>query len=369
MTSFLKTFHVYVQEHGLMIDPAQEALAKHLDTVANEIHKHRFGIHSYFLSLFRKNAQKKRNGIYIHGDVGQGKSMIMRLFFTYLKTSQKKMVHFQSFMQSIHHEFHIWQNQTEKTELSDSLLWSAHKISEKYRILFLDELYMTEIVDAMIISRLLMLLLKQGVFLIISSNRAPQDLYLDGIAKPNFKEFIKLIHTHMDIYSLSAQKDYRQSSNILDSHYFFPLNEQTLLQIHQIKTLLCPSEKLHPLTLRLEGREIHFKTTFDNILFSTFEELCLQDFGPNDYLCIARTFSTIVIENIPTLSKTQRNLAKRFTWLIDQLYEHHVKLICSAQVHFSQIYMQGDESFEFSRTTSRLAEMQHTAILHMSRMS
>jgi cell division protein ZapE len=362
MTNLLKEYSTLLEKNQYTFDPAQKELILHLQQVLNDISHHPRSIKSLYQAIFKKKGtgrERDTNGLYIHGNVGQGKSMLMNLFYQNLSVPTKKLYHFHAFMQMVHQEFHSWQ-QTHKADThQDSTEWLADKLAAQYTIICLDELYITEIGDAMIISRLLSLLMEKGLFLVITSNRAPDDLYLDGVAKFNFVEFIRLLKTHTTIYNLAAKQDYRFSKHQdQHAHYFFPLGNEANSFIENWRKELLADKKTAPITLPVQERTISFNESVDGILFTSFEEICVANYGPADYLEIASAFDTVVITDIPQLSPQQRNHAKRFTLLIDQLYEHKVRLICTCAVAPANLYQSGDESFEFARTVSRLVEMQ-----------
>ena len=313
-------------------------------------------------NLLQKLLNKKAppRSIYIWGEVGRGKSMLMDMFFASLTNSSKQRIHFHSLMLKIHSEIHkLRQNNDD-----EPLINVAKQIAQDTKILCLDEFQVTDVADAMILSKLFLVLLEAGVTFVITSNRPPEDLYLGGLQREKFLDFVKLIYEKMEVLELSSPHDYRmQQIQALQSVYLFPLspkNEQTLKQnfadfIHNS----FPS----PITLEVQGRKLIISETYGGVAKFSFKELCEKPLGTADYIAISRRFHTIFISSIPKLTPQNRNEARRFVTLIDNLYDHRVKLICTADSSPQEIYADGDGKFEFHRTVSRLTEMQSAQYL------
>lgn len=293
--------------------------------------------------------------LYIYGPVGCGKSMLMDMFFEACPIKHKRRVHFHVFMQETHAFIHRWQ----QTHSGNPLPALAKHIRKSTRLLCFDEFHVTDIADAMILGRLLSELFALDIVLVTTSNRHPDDLYLDGPQRELFLPFISRLKAAATIVRLNANSDYRlRNRNTIDTRYYFPLNDESefFLQLHFAE--LTGNAPMQPGSISVAGRELSFAAIHDPVALVTFEEICMRPLAAADYLAVAERFNTLLISGIPHFSPENRNEAKRFVTLVDILYERKVKLICSAAVKASQLYPEGDGSFEFARTVSRLMEMQ-----------
>lgn len=306
------------------------------------------------LKLFVKRPEKCRS-LYLYGDVGRGKSMLMDWFFEACPLEQKRRVHFNIFMQEVHAFIHRCREQ-HKTGVMDAL---AGHIAAAARLLCFDEFHVTDVADAMILGRLFSKLFELGVVAVITSNRHPKDLYQGGLQREQFLFFVEVLHNEADIVELAAQQDYRLSHfKSLKTTYYFPLDKQAGEFIAHSYRELTSHAEIVPVSLPVMGRTLMLTAAHGDVALATFEELCAQPLGTADYLLLAEAFSTLILSGIPKLSSDKRNEAKRFITLIDVLYEHNVKLLCTAEVDVHELYMKGFGVFEFARTASRLIEMQ-----------
>ena len=240
------------------------------------------------------------------------------------------------------HEVHERMHEFRKThtDIEDPISYVAKDIADDAWLFCFDEMHVNDIADAMVIGRLFKHLFERGVILITTSNRHPDELYKNGLQREHFVPFIELLKEKVDVVELSSQHDYRlQKIQNIGQTYFYPLDQKA----HQLITTLF-DDMIH---------EMEFKNQTLNV-----DELCAQPLGSADYIEIANEFSTVIVQNIPKLRREHRNEAKRFVMLIDELYEHRVKFICSAEVKPQELYTEGREAFEFERTVSRLIEMQ-----------
>ena len=302
-----------------------------------------------------KSRRPENPNLYIYGDVGRGKSMLMNLFFEACPIQQKTRFHYSKFMSEIHSYIHNCSKQN-KTEIMAAY---AQKLHTETQLLCIDEFYVTDIADAMMLERLFKKLFELNVTLVITSNRHPNDLYRGGIQKAQFLKFTELLQKKVEIISLDSLKDYRLS--YLKSSqpvYNFPLGKSSDQFIKDAYAQLTKNAPIKAFKIKLLGRILTLNSAYQDIALTSFYELCEHPLGSNDYNNIAQQFNFIIIANIPKMSYEYRNEAKRFMTLIDALYEHHVKLICSAEVPAEELYTEGDGSFEFKRTISRLIEMQ-----------
>ncbi len=294
-------------------------------------------------------------GLYIWGDVGRGKSMLMDLFFDYVGVEKKRRVHFHAFMLEIHRRLHALR----QIKAEDPILRVAHEIAKETWLLCFDEMQVTDIGDAMILGRLFSELFNRGVVVVCTSNRPVDDLYKDGLQRERFLPFIALFKEQLKMIELAGEQDYRlKHLKSLKTTYATPLNKKSELFLSEAFKELTHHSIPETRTLQLKGRLLEVKKTCGGVAWFSFPELCEQPLGAEDYLEIARCFHTVLLANIPVLGKEMRNEAKRFVTLVDALYEHKTKLIATAESLPQELYPTGDGSFEFARTASRLIEMQ-----------
>ncbi|MFT4962673.1 MAG: cell division protein ZapE [Paracoccaceae bacterium] len=328
-------------------DPAQEA-------VLGEFERMRAALSTPVKrGLFRK-APAPPKGLYLWGGVGRGKSMLMDLFVETLGAEiPHRRVHFHAFMQEIHGALH----QARKEGVTDPIMPVAASVAKSVRLLAFDEMQINDITDAMIVGRLFTALFEAGVVVVTTSNRVPDDLYKNGLNRSLFLPFINLIKNQMVVWELASPTDYRQNRLAGAQVYFTPINPQTRDEVRAVWQDLAggPAE---PLTLKVLGRDVIIPAFRNGIARATFYDLCGQPLGPADYLAIAAAVNVLVLEDIPELSRSNFNEAKRFVTLIDALYEAHVRLIASAAARAEMLYLEGEGHFEFERTASRLREMQ-----------
>ncbi len=339
-------------EERLTADPAQQAVLPELEQIraALEAQPAR---QTGLRGLFAKPAEPVR-GLYIWGGVGRGKSMLMDLFHAHVNIEGKRRVHFHRFMQEVQAGLH----EARKTGVDDAILPVAKEISDRLRLLSFDEMQITDIADAMIVGRLFEKLFAAGVTVVTTSNRVPQDLYKDGLNRQLFVPFIGLLEKHLKVHQLSSPTDYRQNRLGGTQVYFQPADAEARQTISEIWNALTGGRRHRPLVLTVKGRTVEVTQYRNGVGRASFWELCARPLGPADYLAIAEAVRVLILEDVPLLSSENYNEAKRFVTLIDALYEAKVRLIMSAADIPERLYLEGDGSFEFERTASRLREMQ-----------
>lgn len=329
-------------------DPAQKAVLPILEDMRVRLAEpQKRGLRA----LFAKG-EEMPSGLYLWGGVGRGKSMLMDLFVGAVQ-APKRRVHFHAFMQEIHAAMH----KARKTGVDDALKPVADAVAAQVRLLAFDELQINDITDAMIVGRLFENLLQAGVVLVTTSNRAPDDLYQDGLNRQLFVPFIDMLKARLVVHELASPTDYRQDKLASAKVYFTPADAAARLAIERLWTALSGGDG-EPLVLRVQGRELTVPAFRNGVARASFWDLCGKALCPADYLALAGAIRVLVLENVPCLSRTNYNEAKRFVTLIDALYEARVGLVMSAAEVPERLYLEGTGSFEFERTASRLREMQ-----------
>ena len=305
------------------------------------------------LGRFFAKKPEQVQGLYLWGGVGRGKSMLMDLFHEVVGGDTSRRVHFHAFMQDVQARLH----EARKTEVEDALVPVAKDIGAGLKLLCLDEMQINDIADAMIVGRLFEQLFNQGVAVVTTSNRVPDDLYKDGLNRDLFLPFIALLKARLDVVELASPRDYRQDRLAGAQVYFHPHNSEALDAIAAIWADLSQGKDA-PLVLTVKSRKVELPRFANGVARARFFDLCGQPLGPADYLAIAEAVRVLILEDIPRLGSENYNMAKRFVTLIDALYEARVRLIASAADVPERLYIEGEGSFEFERTASRLREMQ-----------
>ncbi|MEM9278710.1 MAG: cell division protein ZapE [Pseudomonadota bacterium] len=346
-------------------DPAQLELVSILDGLLGKISKKRLSSKSSSLGwLFGKNSkpEHKTKGLYIWGDVGRGKSMLMDMFFEILPHKRKRRAHFNDFMQDAQERIHKYREAFKRGEVKeeDPIPVIGQQLADEARVLCFDEFTVTDIADAMILGRLFATLFKEGVVIVATSNVEPQNLYRDGLNRKVFLPFIDLLQQNVDVFKLGARTDFRLEKLDKAPVYHFPLGEESTASMQTIWKRLTGLEKGRPHQIALKGRDFEIPEFERGVARTSFRSLCEEPRSAEDYLALARHAHTLFLTDIPVINKENRNVAKRFILLIDTLYDNHVRVIISADASPENLYTAtaGTEAFEFNRTVSRLTEMQ-----------
>lgn len=343
----------------LQVDADQEALALQLqalyDRLLNYHPEKKPGI-AGAIARWRAGNPPRPKGLYIHGPVGRGKSMLMDLFFHSATTPQKKRVHFHAFMQDVHHRLFIMHQTRPDTEEPLKVL-AAELIKEAWLLCF-DEFVVQDISDAMILSRLFTALFDAGMVIVATSNVAPDDLYKNGLHRERFLPFIPILKQHADIVAFAAGTDYRTKRIAEMNLYNAPIDAKSEAALALAFAQLTDHEDAPPEALKVKGHELIIQRAAKGVAFCKFAELCGKNYGAADYLAIAEKFHTLILSGIPQFTIDRRDESKRFITLIDVLYDNHIKLICSAAVVPQRLCPPGGPNAdEFARTVSRLQEM------------
>jgi cell division protein ZapE len=295
-------------------------------------------------------------GVYFFGGVGRGKSFLMDAFYQQVPIKRKTRIHFHEFMRAVHRELDTLKGQ------ENPLKGVALRIARRFRLICFDEFHVSDIADAMILHRLLVALFDLGVVLVMTSNYRPDDLYPDGLHRVRVLEAIELIKARVDVLNVDGGTDYRQMALSGMSLYHTPLdaNSQAAMEAAFLKLAEAGDTTA---MLAIESRQIKAIKRAGRVVWFDFATLCGGPRSQNDYLELAARFSTVLLSGVPQMSASMSSEARRFTWLIDVLYDHGVKLVMSAEVEPQELYTAGVLANEFFRTVSRIVEMQGSAYL------
>ncbi|PZQ44210.1 MAG: cell division protein ZapE [Micavibrio aeruginosavorus] len=347
MQTLLEIYRAKIESGDIEADAEQGKAVKALMRLSQDLQAKR--------PFFGK--AKPVKGVYMHGGVGRGKSMLMDLFFDNIAESKKRRVHFHAFMI----ETQDWLHAKRAGGAVDDLLPKyARYVADSVRVLCFDEFHVTDVADAMILSRLFTALLDHGVVVVATSNWPPDRLYEGGLQRERFLPFIALIKERLDIVHLDSDTDYREEAVQDLETYLYPLNGETAAKADKFFRHLSHGEPPREETVRVKGRDIPVKTAGGTARF-TFSQLCEQPHGAEDYLNIVAKFHTVFLENIPRMGYDRNNEAKRLMTLIDVLYDARCRAVFTAEAPPEKLYHDSKYAYEFERTISRLKEMQSSS--------
>ncbi len=357
MSRVLARYQAAVAAGELRPDPAQRTVVERLARCADELEARPRRGSILWRALGKRPAAVR--GVYLWGGVGRGKSMLMDMFFECVEGPRKRRVHFHEFMQEVHERLRV-----ERTrEVADPILIVAAALADEARLLAFDEMIVTNSADAMILSRLFTALIEHDMTVVATSNRAPDQLYLNGLNREHFLPFIDLLEERLDVIALDGPTDYRlqrlggfptwyvpngKAATEALSRAFFRLTDFPVEDRAHVPTEDMPVQG---------GRTLHVPKSLKGVAVFSFKRLCGEARGIPDYLAIARRYHTVILVGIPIFEPERRNEAARFKLLIDTFYEHGVKLLAAADAEPEKLYSRGDDAFEFERTVSRLMEM------------
>ncbi|HVG04265.1 MAG TPA: cell division protein ZapE [Burkholderiaceae bacterium] len=347
-------------QRGYVLDPSQQAAADRLQQLYDDCVDYK---------AQRSNALKKLlahppvpRGVYLWGGVGRGKSFLMDIFFTAVPITRKTRVHFHEFMRSVHREL------DDLKGIEDPLYEVAKRIASRFRLICFDEFHISDIADAMILHRLLAKLFELNVGFVVTSNYPPDRLYPDGLHRDRVLPAIDLLKERLDVLAVDAGVDYRQRAMSRIDAYLTPSGPVADATLQAAFERIAEADDDDPV-LKIEGRRIRARRRAGGVAWFDFAVLCGGPRSQNDYLEIAALFHTVLLSNIPRMSAGQASEARRFTWLVDVLYDRRVSLIASAEAPPEQLYVAGALTNEFARTASRLQEMQSREYLEAPRRS
>jgi cell division protein ZapE len=350
-------------------DPAQVRLVRALDRLVQELERRkraRKGSALGWLFGRKEDSGAAPRGLYIWGSVGRGKTMLMDLFHEAAPVP-KRRVHFHGFLADAHERIHAYRQALKRGEVKgdDPIAPVADALAEEAKLLCFDEFTVTDIADAMILGRLFGALFQRGVTVVATSNVEPDRLYEGGLNRALFLPFVAELKDRVEVLRLDSRTDFRLEKLGGASVYHVPADAAARDALDRAFTGLTGKPKGRPASIRVKGRDVVVPQEAAGVARFRFDDLCAQPLGASDFMALANTFHTIILDDIPVMGEANRNEAKRFITLVDTLYDAHVKLVASAAAEAQELYTatDGREAFEFDRTVSRLIEMRSSAYL------
>jgi cell division protein ZapE len=317
--------------------------------------------------LFADKDAALPRGLYIHGDVGRGKTMLMDMFFQQSAVEHKRRAHFHEFMAEVHERIYGFRQNIARGEIADGdvIALTAASIFDHAWLLCFDEFHVTDIADAMILGRLFAKLFELGTVVAATSNVAPDDLYKGGLNRALFLPFIAQISEHMEVLRLDARTDFRLEKLVGVTMWLVPADAAADAALDQAWIKMTGNAPCKPRDISIKGRILHVPCSAHGVARFSFADICEMPLAASDYLRLARDYHTIMIDRVPVMDYAERNAAKRFIALIDTLYDNRVKLMASAAADPLSLYVasEGNEASEFNRTSSRLIEMSSESYL------
>ncbi len=348
--SIVEAYQDQLRARGFHADAAQLRAAERLEQCAAEWEDYKAKRGGTLKKMISKPNLPR--GVYLWGGVGRGKTLLMDCFFKHVPLERKVRLHFHEFMRATHREMH------ELRGVEDPLDEVAQRVARRYRLICFDEFHVSDIADAMILERLLRALFKSRVGFIMTSNYHPDGLYPDGLHRDRVLPAIALLKDQLDIVEVDGGRDYRQMSQAQVRAYLSPLNEQTDQEMIKSFAQMTQGHPDESPVLQIEAREIRAIRRAGRVIWFDFPTLCGGPRSQNDYLELANQFDCVFLSGVPAMAAGMASEPRRFTWLVDVLYDHKVKLIISAETVPEALYTVGVLANEFHRTVSRLVEMQ-----------
>jgi cell division protein ZapE len=345
-------------QRGYALDAAQQQAAERLQQLYQDWIDYKVQRSNALMKLLVRPPVPR--GVYLWGDVGRGKSFLMDAFFATVPLIRKTRVHFHEFMRGVHAELH------ELKGMAEPLDEVARRVAKRHRLICFDEFHVSDIADAMILYRLLDRLFELNIGFVITSNYAPDALYPDGLHRDRMLPAIELLKGKLDVVHVDGGVDYRRRAMERIEAYLAPWGEEAERALSAAFERVAETEDDDPV-LTIESRSLRARRRAGGVVWFDFAMLCGGPRSQNDYLEIAAQFHTVVLSNVPRMSAGQASEARRFTWLVDVLYDHRVKLLLSAEAPAAELYPAGALANEFARTVSRLEEMQSREYLESPR--
>ena len=370
-TSFRAHYQALVSSGAIDPDPAQAEAAEAFANLEQRLASYRPVRKQGLLGrLFTDRNGGPPRGLYVHGEVGRGKTMLMDLFFQQSPVEYKRRTHFHEFMADVHERIHGYRQNIARGEIADVdvIALTAQAIFDEAWLLCFDEFHVTDIADAMILGRLFSKLFELGTVVVATSNVAPDDLYKGGLNRALFLPFIVQIERHMDVLRLDARTDFRLEKLAGVKMWRVPADRAADIALDKAWAKMTGNAPCKPRDIPIKGRILHVPCSADGVARFSFKDLCEKPLAASDYLRLAHDYHTIMIDHIPVMDFSERNAAKRFIALIDTLYDNAVKLMASAAADPVSLYLatEGYEANEFKRTSSRLIEMSSESYLALA---
>ena len=368
-SSFRAHYQDLVASGAIEADAAQADAVEALAELEAQLANYRPVRKQGFLGRLFADKNGAPRGLYIHGEVGRGKTMLMDLFFQQSPVEHKRRAHFHEFMAEVHERIYGFRQDIARGEIADGdvVMLTAASIFDEAWLLCFDEFHVTDIVDAMILGRLFSRLFELGTVVVATSNVAPEDLYKGGLNRALFLPFIAQIEAHMDVLRLDARTDFRLEKLAGVKMWLVPADRAASAALDKAWARMTGNATGKPRDISIKGRLLHVPRSAHGVARFSFADLCEKPLGASDYLRLAHDYHTIMIDHIPVMDYADRNAAKRFIALIDTLYDNAVKLMASAEADPLTLYRatEGVEVNEFKRTSSRLIEMSSESYLAM----
>src|ERR1700745_3101493 len=366
--SFRAHYQALVSSGAIEPDAAQEAVAAAFGDLEQRLSSYkRLRKQGLFGRLFADKDEAPPRGLYVHGDVGRGKTMLMDLFFQTSSVEHKRRAHFHEFMADVHERIYGYRQDIARGELvnGDVIALTANAIFDEAWLLCFDEFHVTDIADAMILGRLFAKLFELGTVVVATSNVAPEDLYKGGLNRALFLPFIAQISDHMDVLRLVARTDFRLEKLAGVKMWLVPADHDADAALDKAWAKMTGNAKCRARDISIKGRILRVPCSAHGVARFSFADICEKPLAASDYLRLAHDYHTILIDRIPVMDYPERNAAKRFISLIDTLYDNAVKLMASADADPVSLYLatDGNEANEFKRTSSRLIEMSSDSYL------
>ena len=349
-----------LRERGATLDHAQSAALDRLQSLCDELAAFKMARQSTLKRLL--SPPDVPRGVYLYGGVGRGKSFLMDSFYAVVPLRRKTRVHFHAFMRDVHEELKTL------TREVDPLATVAQRIARRFRLVCFDEFHVSDIADAMILGRLLTALFSAGVVFVMTSNYPPDDLYPGGLKRENFLPTIKLLHEWLDVIEVDGGVDYRLRTLERVETFHVPAGAVADAAMERTFDAMRNGPDESP-QLTIEARPLSARRRAGSAIWFDFDALCDGPRSQRDYLELAQRFAVLFLSDIPVMGADKADLARRFTWLVDILYDHRVKLVASAAALAEALYVEGRNAREFPRTVSRLTEMRtrdYMALPHAS---
>lgn len=345
----IDAFHRLLEERGYVPDAAQAAAAERLELLHSELVEFKAARGHKLRRVFLPPVPPR--GLYFWGGVGRGKSLLMDCFYEVLGYRRKKRMHFHAFMQRIHRDLDRFRGEP------DPMRKVAEQIAIEVRVLCFDEFHVSDIADAMILARLLEGLFLHGVVLVMTSNYPPDGLYPNGLQRDRFLPAIELLKRNLEVVEVDAGIDYRMRTLEAVEVYHHPAGAEAEEKMLESFRRMAGGDGEAGGEIEILGRAIPVRRRAEGVTWFDFKHLCGGPRSQNDYLEIAHRCHMVLLSNIPRMTAAQSSEARRFTWLVDIFYDHRVKLVASAEAAPAELYVEGTQAGEFSRTVSRLTEM------------